>query len=430
LGNCSSCNFIYIARINFNTKGHKISLLNNNLINNSMRRKIAIFTGNRAEYGLQFPIIKAINENENLIYNLIVSGSHLEKKYGNTIQQILKDKLKIKARIKLISYDNRIKTYTSLIISEAIKKISLILNKIKPDLMLVSTDRYETFAAAVASTQMNIPTCHVEGGDITQGGTFDDSIRHAITKLSHIHFATNKMSYKNILKLGEEKWRVFNTGLPINDTILSFKKESANNLEKLFNINFYKPLIIFTYHPVAVDIKLIKKYMATSLKALDHLMKYNSCQIIVTYPNNDYGSEFIIQSLKKFARKYIKNFKLVKVLSSYYLHSIIYHGNCGNFAIVGNSSLGIKEAIAFKCPVVNIGSRQDGRLKPGNVLDVENNLNKIIITTKKALFDKQFKKNCLGEINPYYKKDSGKKIAKILSELKINKKLLKKKILL
>jgi len=388
---------------------------------------IGVFTGNRAEYGLQYPIIKAISEHKKLDYRLIVSGSHLEKNFGETIEQIKKDKLKISAKIKLKNSSNKNSTYTSLRIAESIFKISKVLRKIKPDFMLVNADRYETFAAAVASSQMNIPTCHVEGGDITQGGALDDSIRHAITKLSHLHFATNHQSYKNILKLGEERWRVFNVGLSINDTIYSKKKGSQLYLLKKYNIDFNKPIIIFTQHSVTTEPEKALKHISISLKSLQYFIDKKNYQIIITYPNNDYGYKDIINKIKLFNDKNKQNSQVVKSLGNFDLHSFMSHAQTKEIIIVGNSSLGIKEAIAFKCPVVNIGKRQAGRLKPPNVVDAKNSYNDI---NKKILkvTNKNFKNKLQNINNPYFKKNTGKKIANIISKTKLNKKLIQKRI--
>lgn len=388
---------------------------------------IGVFTGNRAEYGLQYPIIKAISEHKKLDYRLIVSGSHLEKNFGETIEQIKKDKLKISAKIKLKNSSNKNSTYTSFRIAETIFKVSKVLKKIKPDFMLVNADRYETFAAAVASSQMNIPTFHVEGGDITQGGALDDSIRHAITKLSHLHFATNHQSYKNILKLGEEKWRVFNVGLSINDTIYSKKKGSQLYLSKKYNIDFNKPIIIFTQHSVTTEPEKAFKHISTSLKSLQYFIDKKNYQIIITYPNNDHGYKDIINKIKLFNNKNKKNSRIIKSLGNFDLHSFMSHSLSNKIIIVGNSSLGIKEAIAFKCPVVNIGKRQAGRLKPDNVLNANNTYRDIIKKILQAS-SKSFKNKLRNIRNPYFKKNTGKKIVNIISKINISKKLIQKKI--
>ena len=181
--------------------------------------KVSIFTGNRAEYGLLSPIISKISKSRKINENVIISGSHLDKKYGLTSKEIHKDKIQKLYKLKTLNRKNNVPEFTPLSISEIINKVANLLKKIKPDLFIIYADRYETFAAAIASTQMGIPTVHLEGGDLTEGGTFDDNVRHAITKLSHFHFTTNEMAKKRIMRMGEEKWRVRNFGYPAIDLI-------------------------------------------------------------------------------------------------------------------------------------------------------------------------------------------------------------------
>ena len=164
------------------------------------KRKICIFTGNRAEYGLMLPIIKAIKNHPKLEYKLIVSGAHLEKNFGSTIKEIYKDGFKVHSKLQIgISSDK--KSFTSKSISKVIAELAPKLIKFNPDFFLAYADRYESFAAVVTATQMNIPTAHVEGGDVTEGGALDDSIRHAMTKLSHFHFTTNSEATNRIISI-------------------------------------------------------------------------------------------------------------------------------------------------------------------------------------------------------------------------------------
>ena len=181
-------------------------------------RKIAIFTGNRAEYGLQFPIIEAISKSSNLDYRLLVSGAHLDENFGNTLKEIENDGFQISYEIKInLPSDDLFGTNQA--IGSGVISISKALQKIKPDFFVVYADRFEGFSALIAGTQMNIPTAHIEGGDITEGGALDDSVRHAMTKLAHIHFTTNKQASNRIISMGEEKWRVKNVGFPAIDLI-------------------------------------------------------------------------------------------------------------------------------------------------------------------------------------------------------------------
>ena len=390
-------------------------------------KTIAIFTGNRAEYGILYSIIDSIKKHKKLNYKLIVSGTHLEKKFGNTVDQIKKDGFKIASLIKLKKFSINTKTYTPMIISDAIKKITLALNKIKPDAIIVNGDRYETFAAVIASSQMHIPLYHIEGGDITLGGTLDDNVRHAITKLSNIHFVTNKQSKNNLVNLGEEKWRIFNIGLPSNDQINKKKLAKLFELEKYLNFNFNEYTILFTFHPVYGGLDQIKLECKTLFKVLNKLLlKKNYC-IIATYPNSDFGSEIIIKNLIRLSKKNYKNFKLVKSLGNYYFHSILNLSTQKNMLLMGNSSSGIKESVAFKCPTINIGSRQNGRLKPDNVINTETNYSEIIKKIDFAFNNKKYIQKCRMSKNPYFINNSGKKIADIVSKIKLNSKLLIKK---
>ena len=389
-----------------------------------MKRKVVVFTGNRAEYGLQLPIIRELKKNKKIICYVLISGAHTQKKYGMFLNQIKRDKIKINKVIHLKKVANTTKDYTPKLIGDATIKISSYFKKIKPDIVLINADRHETFAACIASSQMNIPTFHIEGGDVTNGGVFDDSVRHAISKLSHIHFTTNKKSFNNLIKLGEEKWRIFNYGLSINDIIYNSKKLSLDKIKKIIPISFNKPVIIFTLHPVTSDIKKILNSLKESLRAINFISKKYNCSIIGTYPNNDYGSDLIIKALKNNKNP---NFHLVKNLSIDILHSLLAHSKENKIIVVGNSSMGIKEAIAFKTPVVNIGGRQDGRLKPNNVLDADVKSENIKKNIYKALFNKKFRLACDRSKNPYFMKNTSQKIVKIISGIKLNNKIINKK---
>jgi UDP-hydrolysing UDP-N-acetyl-D-glucosamine 2-epimerase len=389
------------------------------------KKKILVFTGNRAEYGLQLPVINSLNKSKKIDCSVMVSGSHLDKKFGETISQIKKDKLRIASKIKLKSiYNSNLQTPS--LIGQAILKISKSIYKIKPDIFLINADRFETFAAAIASTQQSIPTFHIEGGDITDGGTLDDTVRHAITKLSHIHFATNSQSYQNIISLGEEKWRVYDVGLPVNDLIYNEKFADYETLLKKFKIDKNKTLLILTQHAITTEPNLAKKQILITLKVIKYFIQNHNCQVIATYPNNDLGSNDIIKELKKFQTKN-KNFFLYKSLGNYFYHSLMNLNKKMNISLIGNSSSGIKEAIAFKCPVLNIGSRQNGRLKPKNVIDAGYNFYEIKTKLKKILYSKKFKKKLFSLKNPYYKKNTGPRIVSIIENIELNEKIIKKK---
>ena len=391
--------------------------------------KICIFSGNRAEYGLLSPIIKNLNESKKIKVFFIVSGSHVDKKFGETINEIKKDKIKIYQTIKLFnSGRNKDKSdYTPKNIAEIVEKYSTCLRKIKPDYNLVYADRFESFGAIIASSQMNIPTIHIEGGDKTEGGTLDDSVRHAMTKISHIHITTNDNAKKRIIKLGEEKWRVKNFGYSAMDYVKSKNYAKKSEIENKLKIKITKPIILFTQHPIPMENENIQNNFEKILHSIKKLSKLN-IQIIITYPNSDYGGKKIIEKINRL--KGTKNIKIVRSLGRYLYHGVLALNNKKiKVVCAGNSSSGIKETAIFKCPVVNIGPRQNGRFRSNNVFDVKYDDKQIYETIFKCINDEKVYKKCLKTKNLYGGGSTGKKIKKFIENLKISKtKILIKKI--
>lgn len=394
-----------------------------------MNRKIAIFSGSRAEYGLQFPTIKAIQKHPNLEGELIVSGSHLDEDFGKTVEEIKKDGLKIHSKIKIHKNKNDA-IFTPQAIASCIDGLSKVLNKIKPDIFVIYGDRFETFAACIASTQMNIPTAHIEGGDITEGGALDDSVRHAITKLSHIHFTTNEQATNRILCMGEEKWRVKTVGLPTLNLLKSGNYASKEEIFKKYSIDFERPIIIFTQHPISTENKLAKKQLLPSINSLVNLSKKN-VQVIITYPNGDSGGSIMISEIKKISTINNLNIQTYKSIGRYYYQGFIALAKDSEIKIacVGNSSSGIKETPYFGCPTVNIGSRQLNRLRAENIIDVNYDEKEISSAIHKCLSDKNFRNKCRLVKNPYGKNNASIKIAKILASIDLDsEKILRKKM--
>ena len=358
----------------------------------------------------------------------MVSGSHLEKDYGLTINEIESDGYDYESLIE-INRKKNVENSNPLAISQGIEKISNYLRKIMPDYFFVYADRFEGLAAVIASSQMNIVTCHIEGGDLTEGGALDDSVRHAMTKLSHFHFSSNIDAKKRILQLGEEKWRVHNVGFSAIDRIKQNKLASKIEIEKKFKFNFDFPIILFTQHSITTEYKQSINQLKHSIKALKILAKKNF-QILITYPNNDMGGDQIINELKKISK--LKNVIVKKSIGSFYYHGILNLRKKHNYKIVcvGNSSSGIKETPYFKCAAVNIGSRQLGRLRSTNVIDVDYNCSEIIKSINKALFNKSFVKKLKNCKNPYGGGTTSKKIRKIMENLNYSKiKMLRKKMM-
>tara|TARA_B100000575_G_scaffold294452_1_gene310491 strand:- start:3443 stop:4600 length:1158 start_codon:yes stop_codon:yes gene_type:complete len=329
---------------------------------------IIFFSANRAEYGLIYPFLKIFLKHKMFKVELIIGGSHTIKKFGLSVNEIKNDRIKfsqINLPLKTNTLDN-----TSNYFNKLQKKINILLEKKKVDLVFLSSDRFETFAFSISAYLKKIPIIHYEGGDITEGGALDDNIRHAITKISNIHLTSNKEAFNRILKMGEEKWRCINVGYsPFH---LMYKKYyNLKNVEKKYSLNSNKPLILFTYHPIIKKESDQRKDVDEVFKALKHLSK--NYQIIITYPNFDPGYQYILNKILNI-KKEIREIKVIKHLGRKNYHSLLYYiGKNKKGFCMGNSSSGIKEAIFFNCPTLNIGDRQKSRLKTKNVLNVKAN---------------------------------------------------------
>lgn len=337
------------------------------------KKNIIFFSANRAEYGLIVPFLKMFLKHTMFNVELVVAGSHFSKKFGLSIEEIKKDKIKftkIDLHLSTNTFDN-----TSDYFCKLQNKVNLFLKKRKADLVFVSGDRFETFAFAISSYLKKIPIIHYEGGDVTEGGALDDNIRHAITKIANIHLTSNKDSFNRILNMGEEKWRCYNVGYaPFYD--IQNQKFDKIEIEKKFLIDPKKPLILFTFHPVVKNKNDQRKDVDEVFKSLEYLSKDN--QIIITYPNFDPGHQYIIDKIIKINKKF-NILNVVKHLGRTNYHSLLYYiGKNKKGFCMGNSSSGIKETIFFNCPTLNIGERQKSRLKPKIVIDVAANKKKII----------------------------------------------------
>lgn len=394
------------------------------------KRVIAVFTGNRAEYGLQFPILKAINAHPGLEYRLVVSGAHLDSNFGRTLKEIENDGFTIHAEVK-IEMEADTLYGTAQAIGTGVLSISRALDMLKPDMFVVYADRFEGFAAVIAGTQMNVPTAHVEGGDLTEGGALDDSVRHAMTKLSHLHFTTNQQATNRILAMGEEPWRVHTVGFPAIDLIQEGNYATEHEIRQRFNIDVARPIVLFTQHSVTTEFDKAAGQVEPSLRALERLAA-EGVQVIMTYPNNDAGGRKIIEILNRFMGTGRKNIQIHSSLGRYNYHGVLALAKKSDVRVVcaGNSSSGIKETPAFGCPTVNIGSRQDGRLRAANVIDTGYDDGGIYDAVKRCLYDGPFREICRTCENPYGVGDAGKKIAEVLSTVVLDGALIRKRMTL
>jgi UDP-N-acetylglucosamine 2-epimerase (non-hydrolysing)/GDP/UDP-N,N'-diacetylbacillosamine 2-epimerase (hydrolysing) len=394
------------------------------------KRVIAVFTGNRAEYGLQYPILRAVDKHPDLDYRLIVSGAHLDANFGQTLGEIRSDGFRIDAEVK-INMDADSLFSTAQAIGSGIIEISKVLSECKPDIMVVYADRFEGLAAVIASSQMNIPTAHIEGGDLTEGGALDDSVRHAMTKLSHLHFTTNQQASNRILAMGEEAWRVHTVGFPAIDLISEGRYASPDEVAERLGLDISRPIVLFTQHSVTTEFDQAVSQLMPSLDALEEVAN-DGIQVVLTYPNNDAGGRQIIERLEVFRERKVANTQLHQSLGRHLYHGLLALAKNPSIrvACVGNSSSGLKETPAFGCPTVNIGSRQEGRLRGQNVIDASYRSGEISSAIRRCLFDTEFRELCFTVENPYWLGDAGPKIAKVLAEIALDQNLIRKKMTL
>jgi len=379
-----------------------------------MKRKILVTTGTRAEYGILRPILHQIKKSKKLELILVVTGTHLSKKYGNTINEIKNDHFSIHAKIPVIP-KNDTNYSMSIALGKSVIEFSKVFKKFNPDVNLILGDRDEMLASALAASHMNIPNAHIHGGDISGG--IDEYNRHAITKLSNIHFAATKKSKNRIIKMGENPNFVFNTGSPSIDEINQGKITSKNKLEKKYNIDFTKPTILLVQHSVTTESDKSNAQIITTLKAITTL-KYSTIAIA---PNSDPGSNKIFQNIKL----YSKNYPFIKMY--YSVPREDYLGLLKNCSmLIGNSSSGIVESSYFDTSVINLGIRQKNREKDNNVINLENPSKDSICKIISKILQKKHSKTTKKSI--YGNGHASKKIVRYLENILLNEKLIQKQI--
>jgi len=370
-------------------------------------RKIAVITGSRAEYGLLQPVIALISECPETELQLVVTGSHFSENHGNTISQIRDDGFLDFDEVDIPEqYQNEGNIGKA--VSEGISRFTYLFKKNMPDLILILGDRFEIFSVAIAACFIKIPIAHVHGGEITLG-SFDDYIRHSITKLSHLHFASTEEYKKRICQLGEPPNRVFNYGSLGVENILSKTLLSKQNVEKLLGVKFHSKNILVVIHPETLGLKP-EVFMP---HFFDAISEFKDIQFFFTFSNCDPGGDFINQSIVEFCSKnnnslFFRNLGTINFLS---LMSQV-------DGIIGNSSSSIIEAPTLKIGSINIGLRQQGRIKALSVLDCKWD-KKSIIDAFAKLYSKVFQDSLKKVVNPYQQADSAKRIFDVIKKFNI-----------
>ena len=377
-------------------------------------KKICVVTGTRAEYGLLYWLLKEIEADKELELQVIVTGMHLSPEFGLTYKEIEKE-FKINKKIEmLLSSDTSVGISKSMGLAQISFAESY--DELKPDVVVVLGDRYEIFSATSAAMIARIPIAHIHGGEKTEGA-FDESIRHSITKMSHLHFTATE-EYKNrVIQLGENPSRVFNVGGMGIENIKRLELLNKKEFEKSIEFKLNIKNILVTFHPVTLENSTAKEQFQQLLDAIDELEDTN---IIFTKANSDTDGRVINQMIDEYVTKNShKSIVFTSLGQLRYLSALQYVD-----AVVGNSSSGLAEAPSFKIGTINIGDRQKGRIKASSVIDCEPNKDSILKSFEK-LYSKEFQETLKTTINPYGNGCASKKIVEILKSVDL-KNILKK----
>jgi GDP/UDP-N,N'-diacetylbacillosamine 2-epimerase (hydrolysing) len=379
-------------------------------------RKIGVITVGRSDFGLYESVLKGLHSSPFFEIALYATGAHFAPEFGRTVSEIVEKGFDYEKGLEMLlasdSPQGVGKGVGLGIISFAQKFASQ-----RPELLLVLGDRIEMLCGPVAAMSYNIPVAHIHGGAVTEGA-IDDLVRHAITKMSHIHFVSCQQYADRVMQMGEEAWRVFNVGAPGLDRIATRKKLSKAEISTRIGLDMEKDTLLLTYHPVTLETQDVDVQVEALLAAL----KSTEFQLVMTYPNVDVGNAIIIDRFSQFSKKHKDRVRLLKNAGTELYFALME----AVIAMVGNSSSGITEAPSFKLPVVNIGTRQTGKLRAPNVIDVGYSAEEIVSGIRVATSN-QFKEGLRDIKNPYGDGHAGEKILEVLRTIEINDKLIRKK---
>ena len=369
-----------------------------------MRRKICVITGTRAEYGLLRPLLRILKDDPEVELQLIVTGSHLSVQHGMTVNEIETDGFIPSAKLQVdLADDSKLGTVRAM--ANTTSQIADTLTRLAPAVVVLLGDRYEILAAAQAALIIGIPIAHIHGGEVTTGA-FDDSIRHAITKMSSLHFVAAQEYARRVVQLGEQPSSVFNVGSLGVEIALKNSSMTSDELSHALNIELRNPILLVTYHPTTRSSESITHEIEQVLAALEN---FSYCTIVFTGVNADPGNSAITSRIEKFVQAESKSRSLNPSLGQHKYLSLL--SLCD--AVIGNSSSGIIEAPAFGKPTVNIGSRQDGRLRADSIIDV-NVVQQEIQTAIETALSSTWRERCSKTVNIYGSSNTAQRIADTL----------------
>ncbi len=378
-------------------------------------RSVAAVTVSRSDWGHLRPVLEAIRSRPGLSLQLYVAGMHLEPDFGLTVRDIERDGWPIASRIPMLETDDS-PSGVAASTGKGIEGFARAYAETRPDLVVVLGDRFEMLAAGVAALPFALPVAHIHGGEETEGA-MDNQIRHAITKLAHIHFASADLHARRIAQMGEEAWRIHTVGAPGLDRLSVATYRSREALAGSLRLDAEAKWLLVTFHPVTLEYRDTAAHVTELLATLEKA----DAQIVMTYPNADTAGRLIIERIEDFASRHPR-VTLARSLGDETYLSLLKHAD----AMVGNSSSGLIEAPSFGLPVVNIGNRQRGRLRGANVIDVGYGREDILRGLERAL-EPGFRATLKGMANPYGDGRAAPRIAEVLRTVPLDARLIQKR---
>lgn len=375
------------------------------------KKRIACITGTRADFGILTPLLHAIEQSDTLALTLYATGMHLMKDRGYTLDEVKYYVPQVQIiQATFPKEDHGMAFFAASFLPKVIDTFS----KNRPDLVLLLGDRGEMLCAALACLYLRIPVAHIHGGDKTQ--TVDDAARHAITKLSHLHFTPTRLAMRTVLQMGEERWRVHLVGALGLDSLLSTPLLSREALCKNLGLSSSEPFALVLQHPVSEEVDMARRQMIETLEAI----KKTKIQMVVVYPNADTGSHAMIKVIEQYRKE--PTVHIFKSIDHATFISLEKHTDVW----VGNSSAGVVESSSFKTPVVNVGLRQHGRPQGTNVVNVEYHAQKIYDAVQKCLYDTNFKRKLHGCKSPWGDGKTTSRIMNVLETIHLDQRVLTK----
>ena len=380
-------------------------------------REIAAVTVARSDLGIYLPLMKAIDGHQSLRLRVVASGTHLSPAHGATVCDIERAGFEVFERVEsLVASDTPEGVAKS--IGLGVIGFAQLFSRYKPDMLVLLGDRFDMLPAGLAALPYRIPVAHLHGGEVTEG-VIDEAIRHSLSKISHLHFVSTEEHAARLRQLGEEDWRITISGALALDAIGRMNLMTKEELRQTFDLDFSSPTLLVTYHPVTLEVEDTERHITALLEALSKL----GLPCLFTSPNSDTGSQIIIEKVESYCRTHPQS------------HAIKNAGQRGYWsvmnaaaAMVGNSSSGIIESPSFGLPVVNIGSRQRGRMQTRNVINCGYHTDEIVDAIRRAI-DGEFHAGLQGLTNPYGDGQAAGRITTVLASIGLDQRLIQKRFI-